>query len=239
MEGHSNDDIRGVTAAQLSRDLRSSGFRETVARAWVPVGMTAKQKSPASARNREPILDVLRRVLPHSARVLEIASGAGEHAVYFARAMPGLVWQPSDPDPEARASIGAWIEAEALNNVLAPRDIDARQSDWSGDEHAPYDAVIAINMIHISPWAATVGLMAGASQRLRVGGIVYTYGPYKRDGRHTAPSNEAFDASLKARDAAWGVRDVGDVEAAAVKQGLVLREIVEMPANNLSLVFSK
>jgi cyclopropane fatty-acyl-phospholipid synthase-like methyltransferase len=201
--------------------------------------MSAKQKSPATARNREPILNVLRRVLPANARVLEIASGAGEHAVFFARAMPGLIWQPSDPDPEARASIAAWVESEALNNVLAPRDIDVRDFDWAADDHAPYDAVVAINMIHISPWAATLGLLAGVQRLLKIGGVLVTYGPYKRDGRHTALSNEAFDVSLKARDPSWGVRDVSDVEAAAAKQGLMLREIIEMPANNLSLVFSK
>ena len=194
-----------------------------------------RQFSPATARNRGPILAVLERVLPAGARVLEIASGAGEHGAYVAAAMPGVVWQPSDPDPAARASIAAWTAAEGLVNVLPPRDFDVRVPDWDAD--GPYDAIVAINMIHISPWEATLGLMAGAGRLLREGGVLYMYGPYMRDGRHTAPSNEAFDAWLKTLDASFGVRDVAEVERAALAQGLSLQEIVEMPSNNLSLVF--
>jgi cyclopropane fatty-acyl-phospholipid synthase-like methyltransferase len=175
--------------------------------------------------------------LPERARVLELASGAGEHAVFVAGAMPGVTWRPSDPDAQARASIAAWIEAEDLRNVLPPVAIDVRAPSWGVEADAPFDALVAINMIHISPWEATLGLVAGAGRLLRPGGVLYTYGPYTREGRHTAPSNEAFDASLRARDPNWGVRDVGDVESAASAQGLTLREIVEMPANNLSLVF--
>ncbi len=199
--------------------------------------MAEPRTLPATARNREPILAVLRRVLPARGRVLEIASGAGEHAVFFARAMPGINWQPSDPDLHARESIAAWIAAEALGNVAPPLDIDVCAEDWGVE--APFDALVAINMIHISPWEATLGLMAGAGRVLRDGGLLYTYGPYKREGRHTAPSNEAFDASLKARDASWGVRDVADVERAASVHGFVLSEIIDMPANNASLVFVK
>jgi cyclopropane fatty-acyl-phospholipid synthase-like methyltransferase len=199
--------------------------------------MDARQYAPSTACNREPILAVLRRVLPARARVLEIASGAGEHAVYFARAIPETTWQPSDPDPDARASIAAWIAAERLANVLAPIPIDVRADDWG--VAAPCDAIVAINMIHISPWEATLGLMAGAARLLRDGGVLYTYGPYRRDGRHTAPSNESFDAWLKQRDVAFGVRDVAEVAAAAKTQGLSLREIVDMPANNFSLVFTR
>jgi cyclopropane fatty-acyl-phospholipid synthase-like methyltransferase len=199
--------------------------------------MDQRQRSPSTARNREPILSVLQRVLPPDARVLEIASGSGEHAVFVARAMPGLTWQPSDPDAAARASIAAWIEAEALSNVLPPRAIDVRAEQWGVE--GSFDALIAINVIHISPWAATLGLLDGAARLLRRGGVLYTYGPYKRGGRHTAPSNETFDASLQARDASWGVRDVADVETAAAQRGLRLREIVEMPANNLSLIFER
>ena len=194
-----------------------------------------RQFSPSTARNREPILAVLARILPVDARVLEIASGAGEHAVFFAASLPGMVWQPSDPDPGARASIAAWIAAEGLANVLTPLAIDVREPVW--DAESGYDAIVAINMIHISPWEATLGLLAGAGRLLRDGGLLYTYGPYKRDGRHTAPSNESFDASLKSLDARFGVRDVADVTAAARAQELSLQEIVEMPANNLSLVF--
>jgi cyclopropane fatty-acyl-phospholipid synthase-like methyltransferase len=201
--------------------------------------MLARQTSPATARNRAPILNVLQRVLPPRARVLEIASGAGEHAVFFARAMPGLSWQPSDPDADARASIAAWIAEEGRSNVAAPLMIDSRDDSWGVEDQAPFDALVAINMIHISPWVATLGLMRGAGRLLGAGGVLFTYGAYTRDGRHTAPSNEAFDASLKARNSAWGVRDVADVERAAVAQGLLLHEIVEMPANNLSLVFQK
>jgi hypothetical protein len=201
--------------------------------------MPERLKAPSTARNREPILTVLQRVLPPRARVLELASGAGEHAVFFAAAMPEITWQPSDPDGDARASIAEWIKAEALTNVRPPVEIDVRSTDWGIEDQAPFDAFVAINMIHISPWEATLGLMRGAGRLLRDGGVLFTYGPYKRGGVHTAPSNEAFEASLKERDALWGVRDVADVESAARENGLQLREIVEMPANNLSLVFEK
>jgi cyclopropane fatty-acyl-phospholipid synthase-like methyltransferase len=201
--------------------------------------MTERRTSPATARNREPILAVLQRVLPPNARVLEIASGAGEHAVFFARAFAGVTWQPSDPDAHARASIDEWIAEEGLANIAPPRDIDVRASVWGVEGEAPFDAIVAINLIHISPWEATLGLAAGAGRLLRVGGVLYTYGPYMRDGRHTAASNEAFDVSLKVRDPSWGVRDVADVERAALTQGLRLSEIVEMPANNLSLVLAR
>jgi hypothetical protein len=201
--------------------------------------MDARQHAPSTARNREPILAVLQRALPATGRVLELASGAGEHAVFFARALPRLFWQPSDPDAAARESIAAWIAAEGLPNVLAPAAIDVCGERWGVEDDAPYDAAVAINMIHISPWEATLGLMKGAGRVLRAGGVLYTYGPYMRDGRHTAASNAAFDASLRARDPAWGLRDVADIERAAAAQGLALREIVDMPANNLSLVFAR
>ena len=211
-------------------------FRPCEERVWVGA-MPERLTSPATARNRAPILTVLQRVLPPNARVLELASGAGEHAVFVAAAMPGVTWQPSDPDAAARDSIAAWVEEAGVKNVLAPIPIDVCADDWSVG--APYDALVAINMIHISPWEATLGLMRGAGRLLRDDGVLFTYGPYMRDGRLTAPSNEAFDASLKARDSTWGVRDVTDVARAAEKNGLELREIVEMPANNLSLVFEK
>jgi cyclopropane fatty-acyl-phospholipid synthase-like methyltransferase len=201
--------------------------------------MSERRTSPSTARNRDPILAVLQRVLPPNARVLELASGAGEHAVSIAGAMPGVTWQPSDPDPDARASIAAWIAEEGLANVLPPREIDVREKSWGVESEAPYDALVAINMIHVSAWAATLGLLDGAARLLRDGGVLYTYGPYIRGGQHTAPSNEAFDASLKSRNPEWGVRDIADVEAAANARGLRLREIVEMPANNLSLVFER
>jgi cyclopropane fatty-acyl-phospholipid synthase-like methyltransferase len=197
----------------------------------------ARGVSPSTARNREPILEVLQRVLGEHARVLEIASGAGEHAVFVARAMPGVAWQPSDPDAASRDSIAAWIAHEGLANVAAPLAIDVRASDWGAP--GPFDALVTINMIHIAPWDATRGLFAGAARVLRPGGIVFLYGPYKRDGKHTAPSNEAFELWLKARDPAFGVRDLGDVEQEAARHGFALRETVDMPANNLSVIFRR
>src|SRR5688572_11627943 len=150
--------------------------------------MDHRQTSPSAARNREPILTELQRVLRPDAHVLEIASGTGEHAVFFARAMPGVTWQPSDPDPDARASIDAWRQFEALPNVLAPLAIDLTSVDWRTPRER-YDALVAINVIHISPWEATLGLMAGAGRLLESGAALVTYGAYKRDGEHTAPSN--------------------------------------------------
>lgn len=195
----------------------------------------ARRFSPSTARNREPILAVLKRVLGERARVLEIASGAGEHAVFLAREMPNVRWQPSDPDAASRESIAAWTLHEGLANVAPPLVIDVCAADWKAD--GAFDAVVAINMIHIAPWAATQGLFAGAARVLRPGGAVFLYGPYKREGKHTAPSNAAFETWLKAQDPAFGVRDLGAVEDEAKKHGLALREIVEMPANNLSLIF--
>lgn len=199
--------------------------------------MDARQHSPSVARNREPILAVLQRVLSADARVLELACGTGEHAVFFAGALPGVTWQTSDPDLAAHASIAAWIEAEGAANVLAPRAIDVSAAEW--DMEGPFDALVAINMIHISPWEATLGLMAGAGRLLRPGGVLFTYGAYKRGGAHTAPSNETFDQWLKERDPRFGVRDLEAVEAAAKVERLTLNEVIEMPANNLALVFAR
>jgi hypothetical protein len=199
--------------------------------------MDARRSSESTARNREPILAVLRRVLPAQARVLEIASGAGEHAVFLAGALPGVIWQPSDPDADSRASIAAWIADAQATNVLAPRDIDVRRVDWTAG--LACDAIVAINMIHIAPWEATLGLMQGAGALLGTDGVVFLYGPYRRGGAHTAPSNAAFDGWLKQRDPASGVRDLEAVVQAARDAGFALAEVVEMPANNLSLVLVK
>ncbi len=193
-----------------------------------------RQSAPAAERNKDPILAVLARVLPRSGLVVEIASGTGQHVVHFARALPGLTWQPSDPDPQMRRSIAGWLEETGLPNVRPPLDLDVCRPDWPID-HA--DAVVCINMIHISPWQATEHLLAGCGRILRPGGILYLYGPYRRFGRHTAPSNEAFDASLRQRDPQWGVRDLEVVVDAASGYGMDLSEVVEMPANNLSVVF--
>ncbi|PWV80650.1 DUF938 domain-containing protein [Halomonas sp. A11-A] len=195
----------------------------------------ARLQSPAAARNRQPILEVLRQVLPERARVLEVASGSGEHALHCAAAMPGWHWQPSDPTHEALASIAAWRETVALPNLAAPRYLDATDpASWPA---GPFDAIVAINLLHISPWAVTEALMARAGERLVPGGTLYLYGPYRRGGEHTAPSNAAFDASLRRRDPRWGVRDLETVVAEATCRGLELARVVEMPANNLSVVF--
>jgi cyclopropane fatty-acyl-phospholipid synthase-like methyltransferase len=193
--------------------------------------------SPSAARNKGPILEVLARVLPAAARVLEIGAGTGEHAACFARALPGLRWRPSDPDAEARASIAAWIAVENLANVSPPLAIDAREADWP--VAGPFDAIVSINMIHIAAWDSAIGLFAGAGRLLRPGGILFLYGPFMRDGAHTAPSNAAFDASLQARNPDWGVRDIAELENLAAANGLALRESIAMPANNLCLVFAK
>jgi SAM-dependent methyltransferase len=192
--------------------------------------------SPAVTRNRDPILAVLRRVLPDRGTVLEIASGTGEHAAYFAARLPDLIWQPSDVDPDALASIEAHGEAANSPNLRAPVTLDVTAPAWPVTQA---DAVISMNMIHISPWAAAQGLMAGAARLLADGAPLYLYGPFKENGEHTAPSNAAFDASLKARDPRWGVRDTGDVRALADSHGFDFIERVAMPANNLSLVFRR
>jgi cyclopropane fatty-acyl-phospholipid synthase-like methyltransferase len=198
--------------------------------------MDLRHTAPSAARNREPILTALQRVLPPDAHVLEIASGSGEHAIFFAAAMPTLTWQPSDPDAEARASVEAWRQSAATPNVLAPLDIDLTAETWK-TPRPRYDAIVAINVIHISPWEATLGLMAGAARLLVPGGVLITYGAYKRGGEQTAPSNESFDQWLRARDPRFGVRDLEAVEEAARAQGLLLRDTSEMPANNFMLVF--
>jgi len=192
--------------------------------------------APAAARNRDPILAVLRDVLPARGVVLEIASGSGEHAVHFAQALPEIIWQPSDADAAALASIRAYRDVYGASNLLPPLRIDARDPPWPVDK---IDAVLSINMIHIAPWNACEGLFLGASQVLRKGGKLILYGPFNIDGRFTAQSNEAFDASLKARDASWGIRDLADVEACAARNGLRLVSKVEMPANNLTVVFTR
>ncbi len=202
----------------------------------MPSASDARQSSPAAARNRGPILDVLKRVLPQKGLVFEVASGTGEHATHFARHLPDLTWQPSDPDADARASIAAWIAAEPLANIRAPLAFDVTSEPWPIERA---DAVLCINMIHISPWNATEALLRGAARILPPGGVLYLYGPYKRNGRHTAPSNAAFDEDLHRRNPGWGVRDLAEVEEAASACALRLSHTVEMPANNLSVVFTR
>jgi hypothetical protein len=199
-------------------------------------GSDARRSAPATLRNRKPILAVLREVLPAAGLVLEVASGTGEHVVYFAGALSGLRWQPSDPFPDARTSAAAWIAAEKRNNVLPPLDLDAACDGWPITRA---DAILCINMIHISPWEATEGLMRGAGRLLGAGQPLYLYGPYRRPGHALEPSNAAFDADLRLRDERWGLRDLDAVAACAEGNGLALERVVEMPANNLSVIFRK
>ncbi len=193
-----------------------------------------KQHAPATERNREPIREVLARELPGSGSVLEIASGSGEHAVWFAAAFPALRWQPTDPEPSALASIAAWRDEAALSNLAAPVALDVIAA-WP---ITAADAIVCINMIHISPWESSLALFAGAGAVLPPGGLLYTYGPYRFDGQ-TSESNEAFDRSLRSRDPRWGVRDVRELTIAAGEQALILRGVVAMPANNHSLLFRR
>lgn len=197
----------------------------------------AARMSPATARNRDPILAVLKSALPGAGFVLEIAAGAGEHAVHNASALPHLQWQPTDADPTALASIAAWRDHAGPPNLLSPLPLDAsRPEDWPVERA---DAIIAINMIHISPWAVTQGLMRGAGRLLPSGGVLFLYGPYIEAGVETAQSNLAFDLDLRGRNPAWGIRRLEEVVALAGENGLVLAERVAMPANNLSVVFRK
>jgi cyclopropane fatty-acyl-phospholipid synthase-like methyltransferase len=195
--------------------------------------------SPSAARNSTPILAVLKRILPPHGKVLEIGCGTGEHAVGFAEAMPTLTWLPSDPDPASRASTASWIKFRGLNNVLPPLDVDVCSTQWGDEQLAPFDAIVSINMVHIAPWAASLGLFAGAGRLLRDRGLLFLYGPFMHNGAHNALSNAAFDESLKARNSSWGLRDITDLERVAEASGLHLRETIEMPANNLTLVFSR
>jgi SAM-dependent methyltransferase len=198
----------------------------------------ARQYAPAAARNRDPIWSALQSSLPEAGLVLEVASGSGEHVVHFAQCSgPDLVFQPSDPDPRARDSIDAWTAATGLPNIRPALALDATSETWP-ITHA--DAVLCFNMIHIAPWEAAIGLVHGAARVLPLGGILFLYGPFKREGRHTAPSNAAFDRDfLQARNPDWGVRDLEAVAALAAAQGFAAPDVVEMPANNLSVLFRR
>ena len=189
---------------------------------------------PATQRNRDAILDVLRGTLPPAGLVLEIASGSGEHVAHFAQALPDLTFQPTDPEADALRSIAAWSGERRLSNIRAPMMLDASSQLWPV---AKADAILCINMVHISPWAATLGLLRGAARILPAGAPLYLYGPYIQSDVATAPSNEAFDASLKARNPEWGLRNLDDVAAAARNAGFSAPAVTPMPANNLSVVF--
>lgn len=192
--------------------------------------------SAAAERNKDPILAVLESVLPPAGRALEVASGTGQHVCYFAAALPGVHWQPTEPDAESREAIAMRIRESGLANVAAPVALDVHDSHWPVAESL--DAIVCINMIHISPWSSTAALCLGAARHLRVGGLLVTYGPYLENGT-AAPSNLDFDASLKRRNAAWGLRDLDDVTRVAAGSGLARRQVVRMPANNLTVVFAK
>lgn len=193
-----------------------------------------KRHAPATLRNREPILAVLRPLLRAGARVLEVASGSGEHAAFFASSMPDIVWQPSDRDD--LDSIEAHRAEGQIANLLPARAVDASTGSLG---EGPFDAVVCINMIHIAPWAACLGLLAGAARVLPPWGVLYLYGPYRVAGEPFAPSNEAFDASLRERDPSWGVRDLDDVTRAAAEVGFLREAVIAMPANNRSVVFRR
>jgi len=199
----------------------------------------ARLSSPSAARNKDPVLAVLTRMFPKTGSVLEIGSGTGEHVAHFAKALTGLTWQPSEFDAESRASIAAWIASEDLDNVRPPVALDASANPWPVEDDAPFDAILSMNMIHIAPWEAGLGVLCGAGRLLRPGGVLAFYGPFARGGAHTSPSNAAFDESLKRRNPSWGVRDLDDVVREAGAQGLALDEVVEMPANNLTVVFRR
>ncbi len=192
--------------------------------------------APAALRNRDLIADVLQIHLPPSGLLLEIASGSGQHCVRFAERLPNHVIQPSDPDPKARASIDAWVVSSGLANVKPALDIDASRGDWPV---AQAQAVLCINMIHISPWRATEGLFAGAAKCLSAGGLLFTYGPYMQGGAQTSESNAAFDADLRRENAEWGIRSIEALSELGLSCGFAAPEIMAMPANNFSLVFKR
>jgi SAM-dependent methyltransferase len=191
---------------------------------------------PATERNRHAILEVLQSFFPKTGTCLEIASGSGEHLTHFAQNLTGVTFQPSDLEADCLDSIQAWADHLGLSNVRPPRRLDTTQADW---DMAKQDVILCINMIHISPWEATLGLMQKAGDLLNQGGFLYLYGPYRRFGAHTAPSNESFNAFLKEKDPRFGVRDLEEVEALATENGLTRTQLVEMPANNFSVVFQR
>jgi SAM-dependent methyltransferase len=195
-----------------------------------------KETWPAPERNKQPILEVLQRVLPTSGSLLEIASGSGQHAAFFASALPALDYQPSDLDEANLRSIRAWVDDTALPNLRAPLTLDVCSADWGV---GALDAIYNANMIHIAPIECCEGLMRGAGRHLRVGGVLVVYGPFKLGGAHTSDSNARFDLDLQARDPRWGVRDVERLQSLGEAAGLVLEERVAMPANNQCLVFRR
>lgn len=216
----------------------SAGGKETALEARAKEG--ARLFSPSAARNRDAIRAVFLAHMPQQGTILEIGAGTGEHAVHIAGALADARWAPSDPDPAARASIAAWTAHAGLSNIAAPLAIDVTGKDWMAAAPSPLAGLVSINMIHIAPFAAAEGLIKGAGALLAPGGKLFLYGPFARKGAHTAPSNAAFDESLRARNPAWGVRDLDlEIVPLAEKAGLALETVVEMPANNLSVIFRR
>ena len=197
----------------------------------------ARRFSPSTARNRDVIRDAFLALMPDKGRALEVAAGSGEHGVHIGAALPDLKWWTGDPDQSVHGSIAAWIAHEGLTNVMGPHEIDVTSDDWGLDTFAPIDALIAINMVHISPIEATRGLLAGAARYLSPEGRVFLYGPYRRNGQHTAPSNASFDEDLKRRNPLWGIRDLEhEIAPLCADFGLAIMEIITMPANNFSII---
>jgi hypothetical protein len=199
-------------------------------------GPEDEKHAPATLRNRDAIIAVLQEVLPDSGTVLEIASGTGEHAVYFGEKFPELTWQPSDPDPDGCRSIAAWTKRAGVGNVLPPLQLDALALRWDIEKPS---AILCINMVHIAPWEASIGLFEKAALLLESGSSFYLYGPYFRGDAPTAQGNLDFDRSLKSRNLRWGIREVADMDALATKNGFTRTDLVEMPANNLSLIYRR
>ncbi len=197
--------------------------------------------SPSAARNRDVIRDTFLETMPHSGNVLEIASGTGEHAIHIAGSLAELEWYGGDPDPVSRKSLAAWISYASLANMNAPHAIDVRRLHWGNRiEKISFSGIMSANMIHIAPFEAAKGLFCGAGRVLMAQGKFFLYGPFSRNGKHISSSNEDFDRSLRGRDASWGVRDLErDILPLADKEGLKLDEVIPMPANNFSVIFSK
>lgn len=205
-----------------------------------------QRTSPAAERNKGPILDALRQVLPPTGRLLEIAAGTGQHALHCAAGLPAWRWQPTDPDPDALGSIAARAAAAPLANLLLPPlQLDVLAPRWPVEStvgsaaQEPWDAIFCANLLHIAPWTCCAAVMQGAARLLSPSGLLITYGPYLVEGEPTAPGNQAFDADLRARDPRWGLRWLHDVVAEAARAGLALQQRVAMPANNLLLVFGR
>jgi hypothetical protein len=228
--------IAGIGAARRLAGIRRSSRTNAMLKVRGEKTANGTRSAPSAERNKGPILDVLARVLPRRGVVLEIASGTGQHVVHFAKTLSNLTWQPYDPDAELRESIALRVREEQRPNVNSPIDLDVTKLPWPLQAA---DAVVAINLIHVAPWSATLALFEGAKALLPAEHVLFLYGPYRRYGRHTSESNAQFDLDLRTRDPEWGLRDLEAVSEVAAASGFVLAETVEMPANNFALVFKR